>query len=88
MGAVSMWFTPYSCNSVHPPIFESDRQVAGQSKQEFKANILMNTCGVNDLVAGAKEIQEHLKMTDGFCRFCGYWKAFGESRGRMFIGDV
>ena len=61
---------------------------AGQSKQEFKANTLVNTCGVNDLVAGAKEIQEHLKMTDGFSDFVDIGKPLGESRDRMFIGDV
>jgi len=32
------------------------------------------------LVAGVKEIQEHLKMTDGFDLFCRHWKAVGESK--------
>jgi len=32
------------------------------------------------LVAGVKEIQDHLKMTDGFDLFCRHWKAVGESK--------
>ena len=42
--------------------------------------MLTNTCGVGDLVADVKEIQEHFKMTDGFDLFCRHWKAVGESK--------
>jgi len=42
--------------------------------------MLTNTCGVGDLDADVKEIQEHFKMTDGFDIFCRRWRAVGEMK--------
>jgi alpha-beta hydrolase superfamily lysophospholipase len=36
--------------------------------------------GVDNLVAGVKEIQEHFKMTDSFDLFCRHWRAVGEMK--------
>jgi alpha-beta hydrolase superfamily lysophospholipase len=42
--------------------------------------MLTNTYGVDDLVAGIKEIQKHFKMTDGFDLFYRYWKPVGDAK--------
>jgi alpha-beta hydrolase superfamily lysophospholipase len=51
-----------------------------QDEQKFKTNMFEYFLGVDDLVVAVKEIQEHVKMTDGFDLFCRHWKAVGKSK--------